>query len=113
MDVSSEPEIEHLRSTAFAGLVQLVERARSAGALRADFTTEDVVLLLMANAGLVERAHGTSGDASARLVHVLLDGFRASAATDGPAAPNPRRMRLAMRRNGERHLGATRKETPR
>jgi AcrR family transcriptional regulator len=113
MDVSTAPDIERLRSQAFAGLVQLVERARFAGALRADFTTEDVVLLLMANAGLVERAHGITADASARLVHVLLDGFRASAATDGPTAPNPRRMRLAMRRNGERHLGATRKETPR
>lgn len=113
MDVSTAPDIERLRSQAFAGLVQLVEQARSAGVVRADFTTEDVVLLLMANAGLVERAQGISADASARLVHVLLDGFRATAATDGPIAPNPRRMRLAMRRNGERHLRSTRKDSPR
>src|SRR5215207_440755 len=74
MDVSAAPEIERLRSRAFDGLVQLVERAHAAGVLRADFTTEDVVLLLMANAGLVERARGIpAAAASARLIHVLLD----------------------------------------
>jgi AcrR family transcriptional regulator len=109
MDVSAAPEIEKLRSRAFDGLVRLVERAHAAGVLRADFTTQDVVLLLMANAGLVERAPGIAGEASARLVHVLLDGFRAQAASDGPPAPSPRRTRLAMRRNGERRLDPTRR----
>lgn len=110
MDVPTAPEIERLRSRAFDGLVQLVERAHTAGELRADFTTQDVVLLLMANAGLVERAHGIPAAASARLVHVLLDGFRASAASDGPRAPSPQQTELAMRRNGERRLGTTRKD---
>src|SRR3954470_21299886 len=108
MDVSAAPEIERLRSRAFDGLVRLVERAHVAGVLRADFTTQDVVLLLMANAGLVERAHGISAEASARLIRVLLDGFRAPAASDGPPAPSARRTALAMRRNGERRLGSTR-----
>ena len=63
----------------------------------------------MANAGLVERAHGITAEASARLIHVLLDGFRASAASDGPPAPGARRTQLAMRRNGERRLGPARK----
>src|SRR5437588_80688 len=79
-------------------LVRLVERAQAAGVLRADFTTQDLPVLLMANAGLIERAGSVADDASARLVHVLLDGLRAPAATDGPVAPTPRRMRLAMRR---------------
>lgn len=109
MDLSTAPEIERLRSEAFDGLVRLVARARSAG-LRADFTAEDVVVVLMANAGLVERTHGVTEQASARLVHVLLDGFRSAAATGGPAAPTPRRMRLAMRRNAQRRLGATRRK---
>jgi AcrR family transcriptional regulator len=113
MDVSSAPDIERLRTEAFQGLVQLVHRGRAAGALRADFTTEDVVVLLMANAGLVERAAGTSGAASARLVHLLLDGCRAGAATHGANPITPRRMRLAMRRNGERRLGTTPKERTR
>jgi hypothetical protein len=66
-----------------------VERACSAGVLRAEFTTEDIVVLVMANAGLVERAHGITAEASARLVHVLLNGFRSTDATDGPSAPKP------------------------
>ncbi len=106
MDVSSAPEMERLRSHAFHRLVKLVARAQSAGVLRADFTTEDVVLFLMANAGLVERAHGIAVEASARLIHLLLDGLRAEAASDGPLAPTARRTRLAMRRNGELRLGS-------
>src|SRR3954469_15748999 len=38
------PEIEDLRTRAFDGLVRLVDRAHAAGLLRADFTTEDVVV---------------------------------------------------------------------
>lgn len=110
MDVSTAPDIEGLRSRAFHALVRLVDRAKLAGDLRDDFTTEDVVLLLMANAGLVERAHGMSAAASARFIHVFLDGLRASAATAAPPAPTPRRTRLAMRLNGERRLGASRKD---
>lgn len=106
-DLSSAPEIEELRSRAFAGLVRLVDRAHGAGVLRADFTTQDVVVLMMANAGLVERAHDISAQASSRLVHVLLDGFQASAATAGPPPPGARETEQAMRRNGERRLGST------
>src|SRR4051794_9847087 len=89
MGLTTAPEIDRLRSEAFDGLVRLVERAQAAGSLRADFVTQDVVVLLMANAGLVERAHAVADDASARLVHVLLDGFRASSAPDAPVAPPP------------------------
>ncbi len=108
MDVSGAPEIEELRSRAYDGVVRLVGRAQEAGVLRQDFTDQDVVLLLMANAGLVERAHGIPAEASARLIHLLLDGFRAQAATEGPAAPSPREVVAAMRHNGERRLGCSR-----
>jgi AcrR family transcriptional regulator len=110
MGVSGAPEIEDLRTRAFDGLVRLVDRARAAGGLRRDFTTEDVVVLMMANAGLLERAGDISEAASRRLVHLLLDGFRATAATAGPAAPGPRDTLRAMRRSGERRLGPTRRQ---
>jgi AcrR family transcriptional regulator len=109
MDVSTAPEIENLRACAFDGLVRLVGRAHAAGVLRADFTTEDVVLLMMANAGLLERAGDISEVASARLVHLLLDGFRAEGASDGPPAPSRRDTARAMRRNGERRVGSSRR----
>jgi AcrR family transcriptional regulator len=102
----SAPEIEELRVRAYDGLIRLVARAHEAGVLRADFTDQDVVLLLMANAGLVERAHGISARASARLVHVLLDGFRTAAATAGPPSLGAREIQAAMRRNGAQRLGS-------
>jgi hypothetical protein len=75
--------------------------------LRDDFTTQDVVVLLMANAGLVERAHDIAEEASSRLVHLLLDGLRVSAATEGAQAPSASATEEAMRRNSEHRLGAT------
>jgi AcrR family transcriptional regulator len=112
MDLSSAPEIEQLRARAYDGLVQLIGRAHEAGVLRADFTDQDVVLLLMANAGLVERAHGITDKASARLTALLLDGLRAQAATAGPAAPSARQVLAAMQHNGQRRLGcSTRRNT--
>ncbi len=102
MDLSAAPEIETLRAQAFDGLVTLLDRAKTAGALRAEFSPEDVLVLLMANAGLVERTHGSASAASARLVHLFLDGMRAEAATDGPKPPTPCRMSFAMRAHSSR-----------
>jgi AcrR family transcriptional regulator len=102
MDVSMAPEIEALRDQAFRGLIEVIERARAAGALRPDATPEDIVVILQANAGLVARAHGAAAQASRRLIHLLLDGLRASAATPGATAPSPRRMRVAMREHSRR-----------
>jgi AcrR family transcriptional regulator len=108
MNVAAAPEIEELRARAYDGLVRLVARAREAGVLRADFTDQDVVLVLMANAGLVERAHGIPSEASARLLALLLDGLRAQAATAGPAAPSARQVLAAMQHNGQHRLGCSR-----
>jgi len=79
------------------GIQTLIERAKAAGTLRADCRAEDVLILLQSNAGLIERSKQVAESASQRLVHLLLDGLRADAATNGPLAPSPRRMRAAMR----------------
>ena len=102
MDVSMAPEIEVLRDQAFNGLVDVIERAKAAEVLRADATPEDIVVILQANAGLISRAHRAADQASGRLIHLLLDGMRADAATPGPTAPSPRRMRSAMREHSRR-----------
>src|SRR3954452_12396180 len=108
MDLSSAPEIERLRARAYDGVVHLIDRAQEAGVLRADFTDQDVVLLLMANAGLVERAHGITDEASTRLTGLLLDGVRAEAASDGaPSAPSAQQVMAAMQHNGQRRLGCS------
>ena len=102
MDISMAPEIEALRDHAFRGLVQVIERAKAGGALRDDATPQDVLVILQANAGLVTRAQPAERQASRRLVHLLLDGLRTEAATAGPTAPSPQRMRLAMRDHSRR-----------
>lgn len=109
MPIPSAPDIEKIRVRAFEGLVRLVERAHTAGVLRADFTTQDVGLLMLANAGLVERTQNISESVSARLIHLLLDGFRAQAATDGPPSPSVADTEDAMRDNARHRLVPTRR----
>jgi AcrR family transcriptional regulator len=90
------PEIEELRTRAYTGLVKLVARAKRAGALRKDFRTQDLVLILMANAGLVHRTARTCPQASQRLAGLLLDGLQAQAATAGPSSPDESLVIAAM-----------------
>ena len=97
LEVSSAPEIERLRVRAVRGVEILIERAQAAGTLRADCTAEDVLIVLQSNAGLIERSNRAAPAASRRLIHLLLDGLRADAATDGPLPPSKRRMRAAVR----------------
>jgi AcrR family transcriptional regulator len=88
--VGAAPELETLRSQAYREFVRLAERARRSGALRSDFQPQDIILLLMANAGLVHRTADTAPTAWKRFIDVALDGLRAGSAT--PGAPPPARV---------------------
>ena len=77
--------------------VRMIERAQEAGALRADFVPEDLVLLLMANAGVVQGAGDAAPDAWRRFVALMLEAFRAQGAGPLPAPPTPRQLMRAMR----------------
>lgn len=55
------------RDRAYYGFVELVERAKATGELRADFVPEDLVLLLMATAGVINATGDTAPDAWKRL----------------------------------------------
>jgi hypothetical protein len=65
---------------------------------------EDLVLLLMANAGLVHRTADAAPNAWDRFIHLALDGLRTAAATPGARSPGPAAMRRAMSQRG-RDLG--------
>ncbi|KQX75066.1 TetR/AcrR family transcriptional regulator [Aeromicrobium sp. Root472D3] len=69
---------EHRRAD--DGLELLVDRARAAGVLRADFTGVDVVMLLQAHEGVIAGFDAADRDgaeaASARVAAILLDGCR-------------------------------------
>jgi AcrR family transcriptional regulator len=79
------PQIERLRSQALAGLNTLIASAQRKGVLRADFRHEDVVLILMANAGLLRRTREHAPDAWRRHLAFVLDGLRDTDASSAPA----------------------------
>jgi hypothetical protein len=57
-------------------MVQLVERAQQAGALRADFTAQDVSLLLWGGHGVIEHTEGTAPEIWRRYLDFVLAGVR-------------------------------------
>ncbi len=89
-------ELEELRAQAYRDFVLLVAKAKEVGSLRADYAPEDLVLLLMANAGLVRRTADLAPSASRRLVGLALDGLRAEAATAAAPSPGERAVLAAM-----------------
>ena len=91
-------EFDAARARAHEGFAALVERAKAAGPLRADFVPEDVTLLLMANAGVVTATGDAAPRASRRLVAYLLQAFAARRPEPLPPPPTRRQLRAAMAR---------------
>ncbi|QFZ19362.1 TetR/AcrR family transcriptional regulator [Saccharothrix syringae] len=71
------------RARAEAAFAELVRRAQATGRLRADFTVDDFVLLLMANSGVSTGSAEVTRAASRRLVAYFLQACQA----DGPLPP--------------------------
>lgn len=90
--------LEAHRTRGYRLLVRLIDRAKVEGTLRPDIVPEDLVLLLMANAGVVQGAGEAAPDAWRRFVGLMLDGFRSEGAGSLPPPPTPRQMMRAMRR---------------
>ena len=86
------------RDRAFADLTTLVERAKAAGKLRADFVTEDIPMFLMANAGVLTATADAAPDTWRRLVGYFIQACAAPAAQPLPDPPTPRQMYRAMLR---------------
>jgi AcrR family transcriptional regulator len=66
---------------------RLVERAQSAGGLRADLTAEDVPVLFRALGRIIELTDEGQPDLWRRYLNLLLDGLRPGAATPLPVPP--------------------------
>ena len=90
--------LEAHRARGYELIVRLIERAQREGSLRSDVVPEDLVLLLMANAGVVQGAGDAAPDAWRRFIGLLLDGLRTDGASPVPPPPTPRQMMRAMRR---------------
>ena len=90
--------LESHRARGFALMLQVIERAQVEGSLRRDLVPEDVVVLLMANAGVVQGAGHDAPEAWPRFVALMLDAFRAEGARPLPEPPSPRQVMRAMHR---------------
>lgn len=65
----------------------LAERAKAAGAIRADFDLSDLFLLQQANAGLVKSVHRSAPRAWKRLGQYMLQAFRVDGGALEPSSP--------------------------
>lgn len=90
--------LEQRRDEAYHGVVRLIEGAKAAGSLRPDFTPEDLVLVHMANAGVVNATGDAAPDAWRRVVALMIQSFEAPARGPLPASPAPEAMYQAMLR---------------
>jgi AcrR family transcriptional regulator len=78
--------LETRRAQSYQGFLKLISRAKATGHLRADFASEDLVVLLMANAGVIAATGDDAPDTWRRLVGQML---RAFATPDAPLPPMP------------------------
>ena len=86
---SGAEELEQLRVRAYQGFLSIIERARATGHLREDFASEDLILVLIANAAVVEATAAAAPDAWRRLAGHLLRGFATPGAPLPPVPPAP------------------------
>lgn len=89
---------EAKRNAVYRGFAELVVRAKDDDRLRSDFSTEDLVLLLMANAGGIAATADAAPDAWQRLVAYMIQAFGADHTDALPAAPSETALFQAMRR---------------
>jgi len=90
--------LEAHRSRGYALSVRLIQRAQAEGSLRADLVAEDLALLFMANAGVVEVTSGSARGAWRRFVGIFLDGMRSAGSSPLSPPATPRQTMRAMRR---------------
>jgi AcrR family transcriptional regulator len=97
MTLPADEYVERLRRTAQDHVATLIDRAKAAGQLREDFVSEDLLILLIANAALVHVTRAEAPGASQRLVALALDAFgRTDAPRSLPAPPSTAEMSSAM-----------------
>jgi AcrR family transcriptional regulator len=81
--------LEARRTKAYNDFLELIARAKAGGHLREDFTDQDMVVLLMANAGVVAATVDAAPGTWRRLVSQMLRAWAAPGATLPPMEPAP------------------------
>ncbi|PYE16920.1 TetR family transcriptional regulator [Williamsia limnetica] len=105
MTFPDEVLFEDKRAVAYRGFEKLISKAKKAGRLRPEFRSQDLVVLLMANAGVVAGSGDAAAVASRRLVSYFLTAAESGSVGELAPAPSTREMEAAMRRGGDPEPG--------
>lgn len=98
MTFPSVARFEAARVQAYEDFSELTRRAQAVGALREDFVAEDLIILLMASAGVVAATGGAAPRSAPRLIGYLLQAFAAPGGGPLPAPPSSRQIYRAIAR---------------
>ena len=101
---ASHGRLAEQRLMAYQGFLEIIDRGKNAGVVREDFVPQDLVVLLMANAGVLSATGDDAPDGWRRLVGQLLRAF-AAPGTDAaevsslpPSPASPELIRAMERR---------------
>jgi AcrR family transcriptional regulator len=96
MTLSADEHIEQVRRAANDNVITLIERAKASGTLRDDFVGEDLLLLVIATAAVMQVTRADAPDAWRRFVALALDAFKRQDSPGLPAPPTTVQMTRAM-----------------
>jgi len=86
------------RDRAYQGVTELIRAAQATGRLRADFVPEDLAMLLMANAGVLDGTAGAAPGSWRRFAAYMIQAFSAVSTAPLPPPPTPAAMHRALLR---------------
>jgi AcrR family transcriptional regulator len=98
LDLPASTAFQQLRKRLYATQNRLIRAAQEQGTLRADFVPEDVVLLLIANAAIIDRVGAEVPESSPRFFALALDALRTDRPGPLPDPPAPEPLLQAMQR---------------
>jgi AcrR family transcriptional regulator len=98
MTLPAGERVEQLRRQANDQVVELIDRAKASGQLRADFVGEDLLLLLIASAAIMHVTRHDAPHTWRRFVALMLAAFRQRDAPALPGPPTTPQMAQAMHR---------------
>ncbi len=107
MTFPTAKRFEAERDRAYYSLVELIGRAKAAGKLRTDFSPEDIIMLLMANAGVVTATADAAPDVWRRFVAYMIQAFSVTNPAPLPPQATPTAMYRALMRLRHTKPGAS------